>query len=271
MYDTIVVSGGGVKIICAIGGVKYLESVGILSKVTNFYGTSAGSILCSLITLGYTIKEIEYFAVNFEYCNLFDPNLDLLVETCGLCTSEKLAAVLKLLIWNKTGDSDISMAKLHTLTGKNLNITSTCVETCESCTINHLSTETKDMELWRAILMSCSIPFVFKPVSWNKNTYVDGSLAEHFPLLKVKSENIKTTIGFKVVSDTIHKYNSLIDYIYVIPSVIANTKHNIETFKVIEILIPKGKLDGILDLCLTGEQRKDLINIGFRETIGKIK
>ena len=45
MIKNLVISGGGIKIISALGVIKYLEENNNLKSINKFYGTSAGSIL----------------------------------------------------------------------------------------------------------------------------------------------------------------------------------------------------------------------------------
>ena len=60
IYDTICLSGGGIKGFSFIGALDYLQNKSFIdiNKITNWVGTSAGSIVSYLFTLGYTIHEI---------------------------------------------------------------------------------------------------------------------------------------------------------------------------------------------------------------------
>ena len=57
-YNTLVLSGGGSKGIPMIGALQYLYDHDIIQEFDSFYGSSVGGILCVLIILGYTPRQI---------------------------------------------------------------------------------------------------------------------------------------------------------------------------------------------------------------------
>ena len=61
--DTICISGGGIKGFCFIGALNYLISKNYIyiKNINNWCGTSIGAVICFLLSIGYTINEIENF------------------------------------------------------------------------------------------------------------------------------------------------------------------------------------------------------------------
>ena len=72
VYDTICLSGGGLKGFAFVGALEYLHNKSYidLNKINNFVGTSVGSILSYLLTLGYTVQEIIDFILDFNFKSL---------------------------------------------------------------------------------------------------------------------------------------------------------------------------------------------------------
>ncbi|MBR5643829.1 MAG: patatin-like phospholipase family protein [Salinivirgaceae bacterium] len=70
----LVLSGGGAKGMAHIGVLKKLESVGLYPDYIT--GTSMGSIIGALYSIGYTIDELEDFAKNSNWLALMSNTLD---------------------------------------------------------------------------------------------------------------------------------------------------------------------------------------------------
>ena len=70
----LVLSGGGAKGMAHIGVLKKLESVGLYPDYIT--GTSMGSIVGALYSIGYTTEELEDFARNSNWLELMSNTLD---------------------------------------------------------------------------------------------------------------------------------------------------------------------------------------------------
>ena len=103
MIKNLVISGGGIKIISAFGVIKYLEENNLLKSINNFYGTSAGSILCLILILGFNAEEIIKFIEDFDLNKIFIINSDNLFTTFNVCENTKLEKVIKLFLNFKLG------------------------------------------------------------------------------------------------------------------------------------------------------------------------
>ena len=57
-YENLVFSGGGMKGLAYCGAVEVLEKFGILKNIKRYAGSSAGSIMASLLAIGYTPTEL---------------------------------------------------------------------------------------------------------------------------------------------------------------------------------------------------------------------
>ena len=57
-YKNVIFSGGSIRGLSYIGCLKSLEEQGILEGLTTFAGVSIGSIMATLIYLGFSSKEL---------------------------------------------------------------------------------------------------------------------------------------------------------------------------------------------------------------------
>lgn len=290
MIKNLVISGGGVKIIGAIGVIKYLEEKYLLKSVENFYGTSAGSILCLMLILNFDSSEIIKFIENFDLNKIFIVNTDNLFTTFNVCESSKLERIIKLFLNFKLGkislvsnsenivstsaildidnkSEEITMLELYKKTKKYLSVTSVCLDTKSAVYISH---ETfPNIPVWKAILMSCSIPLIFKPVEWEGKLYVDGALIDNFPLFNIDSNQIKYTLGIQTCldiksetsSDELNIYNYIINLIKIIMECETNTK----IYNIISIRIDPSILNNILNLDLDKIKKQNIINSGYEQ------
>ena len=204
MYTTLMFSTGASKGMMFFGAVRQLvEAKKIdISKVETFCGVSAGSIVAFFLILGYSFEEIEEFVTNFDY-NLLevDVNIDVLFENFGLDEGEKLTHVFKHFAKEKFGKDDITFKELYEVHKKKLVIQAT------NLTRSTLDTfcwkTTPEMPIVLAIRMSISLPFIFTPVKYQNNLYVDPGLNISVPtissdLLKLQDIECSNILFFEV-------------------------------------------------------------------------
>lgn len=291
MIKNLVISGGGVKIIGALGAVKYLEEIKQLTKVEKFFGTSAGSILSLMLVLGFNSDEIIKFISDFDLNKIFIVNTDELFTNYHICSNTKLEKIIKLFINFKLGKpylsgltgsetfpiceletnySDITMGELHKLTGKTLSVTSVCLEKRIPVYITHQTFPL--MPVWKAVIASCSIPLIFKPIEWEGLHYVDGALVDNFPLLIINPDEIKHTFGIQTCVDFESNFIShdkpdfnIYHYISNIIKIVMESKTQIRSYNVISVKIDPSILSDFLDITISKETKNLIIAQGYTQ------
>lgn len=161
-------SGGGARGAAHIGVLQALNENGIFPS--HFSGASAGSIIAALYCTGYTPLEMLALSKEKEFLHVFSKGV-ILQELRGL---SRLKHFLKDHLFQKHIE-DLKLPLFISLS--NLN-------TGKSEIVN-------EGKLIPAILASCSIPLIFKPVKINGNYYVDGGLLNDLPIEPFKEMNIK--------------------------------------------------------------------------------
>ena len=183
----LVLSGGAAAGLAIYGALKYLSQNNYwnINNITSIYATSVGSLLSVIISLNYDWESLDDYIIKRPW--------DKIVSF----TPEDLFN-----IWLKKGMFDANTIKevlSSLLTAKDLSESTTLKEFYEYNNIEiHMytvnineSTPTKidisykthpNLELYKAVTMSCAIPIIFTPVYDNSGCYVDGGIINNFPL-----------------------------------------------------------------------------------------
>lgn len=268
MYHNLCLGGGGIKLISFIGIIKYLfdNKYLIPKSLKNFIGVSAGSIICFLLNIGYTIEEMEDFALNFNFNKLLpETNTENLLFFYGLGTSEKIKRVLSLLCKNKLDLNDLTFNELHQKTKINLQIGITNLSTNEFELWNYQNKP--NISVVDAITISCNLPFIFKPIKINNEYFIDGGVLNNFPINYFNKDELHNTLGICCDHKKNHSFDNIFEYISKIFSMITS---NIDTIKIQNYqdkvdIIKITSLDDTLDFNLSPELIKDRINYGYLE------
>lgn len=176
----LVIGPGGVKGIKALGFLSPVEDSGILDYVDTHSGVSIGAIISLLIICGYQIREIIKEAVTL---NLFKEISALdcrsIIENRGFISSEPVRRHLTQLVINKFGNVP-TLHGLYMMTGKAF-IAVTLNATDEVCVMMN-PFDNPDVSCVDAAMFSMNIPFVFYQLIHRGKVYVDGALANPYPV-----------------------------------------------------------------------------------------
>ena len=160
-------------------------------------------MLSFLLNLGWTIKELKDFVLNFNFSKLTG-EIDSInfFEKFGIQDGERIKLLFIKFLKSKLNKKDITFKELFELTNKKLIIIGTnLTKGCETTfSVDH----TPDFSVIIALRISCSIPIIFTPVTINGELFVDGGLVNNFPINYCSK---KSTIGFYVKN----AHNNVID------------------------------------------------------------
>jgi len=185
--DTLIISAGGTNGYIFIGILKYLNEIKILDNIKKYIGCSVGSILCFLLSINYSIKEIEELVIDLDINKLLnDFNLNLLIKYKCIYNNYKIVKFLKELLIKKGINENITLAEHYKLFNKKISI---IVSNITSNKCEYISYKNyPNLKLWKGILMSISIPLVFPYVKYNNCNYLDGALYDMIGILKIKQK-----------------------------------------------------------------------------------
>lgn len=206
----LVLCGGGIKGIAHIGALYALDTLKYLNKIKEFAGTSVGGLIITLYVLGYSPAELYDFIKLFDLKKL--KNISIFnIHLFGLDVGSKFEYTIKRLIKCKGHSENITMKELYDKTNLKITLVTVCLNTMEIC---HISHETfPELEVYLAIRMTTSIPFIYTPVIYNNRLYVDGGCMDDYPISIFKNE-LSETIGLLIINsqNKIDKIDNLETY-----------------------------------------------------------
>jgi NTE family protein len=209
-YNTIVLSGGGIRGLVHLGVLKYLEKKDILQSITTFVGTSVGALISALYLIGFTIDELYEFVCSIDMTDHINLNPIELLSNYGLDNGNGMHNILIKMFENKHINTKITLLELFNLTHKTLVLTTVCVNTRSLIYLSH--TSYPNLELITAIQMTTAIPFLFKPILYHDKLYCDGGIIDNFPIKYCTS--LKNVIGvcFESTAKSSTEISDIIDY-----------------------------------------------------------
>ncbi|MGL5174829.1 MAG: patatin-like phospholipase family protein, partial [Cetobacterium sp.] len=209
----LVLSGGGAKGAAHIGVLRVLEKYQI--PVDYVVGTSAGSIIAAMYSVGYTPDEIEKTVTDLQFYELFrnasNRDLEGIVQKTqsnkypltislnedfnlslpmGVLNGEYIYLELKKIFARAEGTKNFEEFPIP------FRAMTTNLQTGESVAI-----DSGDLAL--ATLKSMAIPTFLDPIRDGGNYYVDGGVADNFPVIQAINMGADVVIGVDIAADPI--------------------------------------------------------------------
>ncbi len=185
-----------------------------INKISTFIGISSGSIICFLLSIGYTPYEI--FISLLKYDNLLTINLDKLYSgeirnEGGLFSSENIFKHLETQMRLKEISRSITFKEHFEKTGKILIVMAFNITKCKEDIFMYETTP--DMEILNSLKLSARIPIIFGPIKYNNDFYIDGGVWNNFPIdIAIKYHKKKSdwiiaiTTLFSTYKQNIHQW-----------------------------------------------------------------
>ena len=187
-----VFEGGGVRGIGHVGAVHFLEEQGY--EWNKLAGTSAGSIVAALLASGYSGKELIDIMNDLDYQKILG---DIWLDDIPL-VGKGLELVFQLGIHDNDYlenwiENLLAKKNIHTfadLPDDQLKIIASDITNGRMIifpdNLDYYGITKEQMSVAKAVRMSCSIPYFFKPVKWEtrKNVcyIVDGGVLSNYPV-----------------------------------------------------------------------------------------
>jgi len=176
--DELIIGSGGIKGIYMVGCLYNLNEIHPLSFFKYYTGCSAGSIICLLINLGYTIAEIENI-ININLKDYQDLKISNLINTYGFDDGTKVKNLFIDFITSKGHNENITFKELYKKTKKILTFATTNLTTGNIEYHNYKSMP--NMPVVLSLCMSINVPLLYAPIKFNNNFYVDGAILDAYP------------------------------------------------------------------------------------------
>jgi NTE family protein len=188
----LVLSGGGIKGLCHIGALQALKDLELLDNITEFAGTSVGSLIIGLYLVGYKPESLWEFFKKFDLKKLLNINFLNLLSDFGLDDGKSLDYVLKKLLSMKGCEEDFTLHDLYLKCNKKFTFTSVCWNTGKVVYMTHKNFP--NLPLWQALRMSSAIPIFYCKIKYDGLLYMDGGCIDNYPIQLFK-DKIDQVIG----------------------------------------------------------------------------
>lgn len=272
MIDTLILSGGGPSGVAYAGILKALTDYDILKRdeLNEIITTSVGIIFAILYLLDYTILQIEKIVLETDLIKLLNSDnleLDDLLVKFGLFSNKPIGDSISSFIRHKIGKNDLTLKELYDYSKIVLNVKVYNVDLGKTEYINYMNNP--DIGLIKLSMMTTAIPYLFQPVKYNDNLYVDGGLKGHFPIEVCKSKHY---LGLNVKGGTTNRSN--FDILKDLPilkftiDLMNDRDNNIDPD---DDKIFTYHINGGLNFSLDMNERKKMIEKGYNETIEYLK
>lgn len=223
-YKNLVFKGGGVLGIAYAGAMKVLQDLNILSGIQKVAGTSAGSIMATLVALKYTAQEVQQIVDGTNFKDFEDGWDPLRIATkYGIYDGDAFLSWIKKYISHKGLDENATFADFNQKGMLDLHVFASDLNTR---LVKEFSlATTPDTIVAEAVRASMSIPVFFK--AWrfsngvpDEHLYVDGGVVLNYPINAFDTNGSNAeTLGFYLTNlnntpydDQLH-YDEMITYV----------------------------------------------------------
>jgi NTE family protein len=284
----VVFEGGGIRGIGYVGALNYMEESGY--RWARAAGTSVGALIASLISAGYTAKELKKILIetNFEKFRdrsgyrsipIIGKPLGVLVEN-SIYSGDYVEKWVEELLENKGVENfgDISENGESPLKIIASDITRRCMVVLPDDLI-YYGIDPMEFPIAKAVRMSISIPFYFKPVKIRYKNFVsfivDGCICCNYPINIFDVSGIPRwpTIGFKFNSNrasfTSTGRTDTLSFLLDVAHTMSRgqfTEHMLEKNKARSIEIPTAGVE-VTDFDISKEQTYLLYKYGYRSAM----
>ena len=193
-YEYLIFSGGSIKGLAYSGAIEVLEKENILYdknkklKIKGFAGTSVGSIMATLLAIGYNSRELKQIMINMDTKKVLDDKIGVIrdminfVKDYGWAPGNYLYEFMGDLIEKKTGNPDYTFEQLYNDKNINLVIVGANMNKKKAIYFYSENKNYKNMPIRKAIRISTCTPFIFEPVELHGNLCVDGGILDNYPI-----------------------------------------------------------------------------------------
>ena len=116
-YTAIVCSGAGVAGGIFAGGIKKLQELRLVDEVDTYIGTSAGSFVATMLSLGYTPDECQEKLLNYDISSTFQLDPLHFFNGYGLSSANGVMSLIYYLLGDDPGIKAVGLRFLHPTSG----------------------------------------------------------------------------------------------------------------------------------------------------------
>ncbi len=249
--NTLLLSAGGMKGYSFLGVWKYIQEKELKIKI--FSGVSIGAFFSMFFALGFTFNELYLIITEIELLDLFHFDFTNFFDSFGMISIKPLKDLINKKIQEKGFDQNLTFQQLYDQTGNQFHSYAYSVN--DHKLVRFDKDNTPNCPIRKAVLMSISIPFIFKPVEYEGKLYVDGALEDTFPL---HDYELETVIPCLVINEQVNHIENIFHYTFKLVKSVLKEKDLLNNN--VCCIYPKV---GTLDITIDKDDIIKMINIGY--------
>jgi predicted acylesterase/phospholipase RssA len=190
MIEHISLSSAGPNGLIQLGILSHIIDSNLLDpiKLKSIHASSAGSIVGLFLCLQIPIQDIIDYFIQRPLDKWFKIDMSQFMTHKGLVSSDCFHQLLLPFFNAYDIPSTLTMNELYTRTNIDFHIFTTSVTEMKSVDINHNTFP--DLSVLTAVSMSSCIPFLFTPIYYENEYYIDGGVMRHCPVPEMDPEKI---------------------------------------------------------------------------------
>lgn len=266
-YNTLILSGGGIKGFGMLGSLQFLEHNNRLKGFNKIIGTSIGGIIGYLLVLGFQPTDIVIQCIQenyFQKIKKFNILRGIIGE--GFLDFDIFETILKDCSYKKLEKEELPTFKeLYEYNPIDLKM----------ITYNYTKNEeevlskdtTPDLSILDAARMTSNIPFVFGHYKYKDNYYFDGFITSNFPLHLINKEE-DVPLGICCIRNRWKEDKELKTYkviwnLFILPFFKIQTIQNKQYTEYVDIINLSFEDVSFLDFRVSNKQILDMYSIGY--------
>ena len=272
-----VFSGGGMR------GLSYIGALEVLGGNANpnraYAGVSIGALVAFLCSLGKTTAELRAIAYDLDFETLQHVDEDTvlgILDTCGIDDGVGLRAFLERLLVGAGFKPAATFGDLKTVGLGPGQVRIYATRLADGVLVEFSARKTPCVRLTDALAASMALPLYFTPVVIDGVAYVDGGLANNYPMDMLSVLEQRSALGFLLRKDGGAPFNydttpseagGFIDYAKQLLRIIGIDRYRsqLKRFERQTILIDCSMID-ILDFSMTRADKDAVIEKGAAAT-----
>jgi len=259
----LVLSGGGVRGMTFVGVWKYLKEKNLTKNLCGFAGSSAGALLALWCCMDKSPDEMEQYLNTLNGHQILQQmSLLSFPETWGLYDKEAMVRIIQ----TSLGPEIVTFRDLYEKTNKQFYVCVTRLQDSASVFLSHHNFP--DLEVWRAVSASMSIPILFAPSIYQDQIWVDGGLTNNLPYAMFDLTNTLCVLLKKDFLPVVSWKDYVQSILYL--TVEALEKQTLEKIPVHcreqhVLEINTGNTSSI-DFLISPERKQELLELGYQKT-----
>jgi len=187
-YNTIVLSGGGIRGFILLGALEFLKKKSFLDNVEHYIATSIGAIISYLLIIGFEPSDIivQFIQQNY-FKKIKSPSFVRILNGEGCFDFEDFNKILIDLTLQKRKTIP-TLKELYNDYHKILTIITFNYTKKKEESLSYLTFP--DLCILEALRMTSNIPLVFANFSYKEQFYFDGFITNNFPVDYVKEDDV---------------------------------------------------------------------------------